>query len=538
MNHSRLKSYAIDGACFLCLTLLALWYRWPVTESNSFHNEDAAGIVYNAELLLKGMLPYVDSLELKAPGAFFIVAGIFKLFGRSLAAVSGVAIFWSVLSSLGIFVGARQISGRLGAVIATALYVWSSPISDSIDFNYNAWMMAPYVWCACFALLGLKRGGAWWFASGFCVAVSGLIRRQTAVICPLLLLAVLFAQRCERPENWPPLNGKSASRLRNFFWLAGGVVAGFLPIALFYAAHGELGALIQNYVFSNIGWKYIGQSQLSFVDKWIRFGDGLLGFQAYLVLAFWLGTVSTLLAIFRGSSQRLIIYFNTAFFALSFIGAAFGLRFFKSYYIQMLPAAVWLAVSLEGAVLPCFNRDFWQRPSPLFKRRMIIFAATIALAIPAIYKDYRQLRFTRRYIQHAYSDTLPVAQIIHQNTSPDETIWVWGRWAWPFYFYTDRMSPSRQYKSLGILTNDLTNTWKRPTIQTHFLPDTPWPELMSDLKKNRPAYIILSNNELLEGFDAFLEFLDQDYKPVHRLSGRRFKIYRRKDHQSPKIDAP
>ena len=46
-------------------------------------NHDVAGITYNADLLLRGGLPYVDTVEIKAPGTFYLVAAAFQLFGRS-----------------------------------------------------------------------------------------------------------------------------------------------------------------------------------------------------------------------------------------------------------------------------------------------------------------------------------------------------------------------------------------------------------------------------------------------------------------------
>ena len=74
--------YSLVGA-ILCISVL-VWLRFPATQNGGFHNEDAAGIVYSARLLLAGGLPLVDTLELKAPGSFFLVAGVLKVFGDTL----------------------------------------------------------------------------------------------------------------------------------------------------------------------------------------------------------------------------------------------------------------------------------------------------------------------------------------------------------------------------------------------------------------------------------------------------------------------
>ena len=56
--------------CLGILTGIAIFMRWPAVNNPGFHNEDVAGITYNADLLINGFLPLVDNLEYKAPGAF------------------------------------------------------------------------------------------------------------------------------------------------------------------------------------------------------------------------------------------------------------------------------------------------------------------------------------------------------------------------------------------------------------------------------------------------------------------------------------
>ena len=51
------------------LTLIHLWIRWPAFHLSYFHNEDTAGITYSADLILRGGLPLIDTVEMKAPAA-------------------------------------------------------------------------------------------------------------------------------------------------------------------------------------------------------------------------------------------------------------------------------------------------------------------------------------------------------------------------------------------------------------------------------------------------------------------------------------
>ncbi|MCA9544211.1 MAG: hypothetical protein KC613_07460, partial [Myxococcales bacterium] len=135
------RTVALDLALVLAFSALAVWLRWPALFTEGFHNEDAAGITYNADLLRQGLLPYVADLELKAPGSYWLSHWAWALFGRSLVVLNRVACAWAVLAGAGVFVTARALYGtRRSAGLALALYTVAAPITDSIDINYGAWM--------------------------------------------------------------------------------------------------------------------------------------------------------------------------------------------------------------------------------------------------------------------------------------------------------------------------------------------------------------------------------------------------------------
>jgi len=48
--------------------------RWPGLTQGRFASHDVGGILYNGMLLRSGGLPYVDSVEWKAPGSFYVAA--------------------------------------------------------------------------------------------------------------------------------------------------------------------------------------------------------------------------------------------------------------------------------------------------------------------------------------------------------------------------------------------------------------------------------------------------------------------------------
>ncbi|MEZ4464247.1 MAG: hypothetical protein R3F43_06955, partial [bacterium] len=241
----------------------------------------------------------------------------------------------------------------------------------------------------------------------------------------------------------------------------------------------------------------------------MRIGDGLLGFWEYMAVPTVLAVATPLLAR-RGEALTVRGLVLAGHFALSCVGAMVGFRFFQSYYLQILPAAIWLAVLPDGPVL-----RWWQRPRGGWLRRGVLAAALLGVLVPAARSDVgelRQIRALRAAPRDA--DVQRIGRVIKANTGPDDTIWVWGRWAWGVYFYADRLAASRYYKVMGVLTTNLTNTWRRPTTPTRFVHGEAEAELMADLRRARPAFIVVSHNEDYRDFKDFRTLLREEYRAV------------------------
>ncbi len=526
--HRRLDPrWIADAAILLAITGLGLWLRWPALGTEGFHNEDAAGITYNADLLRHGLLPMVDSLELKAPGSFFVSWLSWAAFGRSIATLQQVACAWALLAGAGVYVGGVLLYGRRAGAVAALLYTVASPITDSIDINYGAWMVMPYVWSTVALVAGLKKGQHRYFlASGVLLALAGLLKRQAAVLFPLFVV-LLVVQRLARPEGWAP----PPDRRRALLMLGAGLAAGFSTLGLYYLAQGEPWAFVRHYFFSEGGWRYAAQGGLSWGEKLPRLGDGFLGFWEYMATAALLAGLALVGAYRPGRPWTLRGALLGGHFWLSFLGAAVGFRFFKGYYLQVLPAAVWLAAHPDGALTRWLRRAAWQGTPRRRLGAAAVMVCTLAVLTPALIGDWKQLDEIRTRRQHARDpEAQRAARVIVPNTSPDDTIWVWGRWAWPVYFHADRLSASRYYKTLGIITSNLTNTWRRGTAPTTFVDGGPDEAIIEDLKAKRPAFIVVSKNEDYRDWADFRALLRTDYQPVPHLRMRAFTVYHRKDH--------
>ena len=101
----------------------------------AFRNPDVAGIAYNARLLAHGGLPYVDSAEIKPPGAFFLFAPFLALGG--MRAVWAVATLWGAALSLSTGALAATCFGpRAGPRAAMLHAAWAVLATDG-DINYS-----------------------------------------------------------------------------------------------------------------------------------------------------------------------------------------------------------------------------------------------------------------------------------------------------------------------------------------------------------------------------------------------------------------
>ena len=529
--------WAREAAFLLLLGAVAIALRWPSFGTNGFHNEDAAGITYNADLLARGLVPLKDDVEFKGPGAFYLVWAFWSVFGRSITVLTKVVAFWSVGVTVAVYLTGRVMFGWRAAAVAATLYTILSPTTDSIDINYHAWMALPYVGATALFVAGLKRGRSGSFvASGLVLGIAALIKHQSIVLAPLFGGVILLWPFLERPEGWA-----APRRFAPLACMAVGGVSAFAGLGVYYFTRDGLEAYFRTYFMAEAGWHYV-KGTMAWNDKALRLFEGVWGLWEFLALP----TVLMVAAVFatvrsRGLKRRpsLLGVLLAGHFVMSFVGASIGFRYFKSYYLQVLPAAVWLAALPEGPVTRMLSPGFFRAPAAVWKRRALPGLLVAAFALPALASDLgdlRQIRQERRVARD--SEAQKLGKIIRENSQPGDRVWVWGRWAWPVYYHADRVAGTPYYKVLELLTTTLTNTWRRPTENVRFRADGPWREVIDDLKRVKPAFIAVSHNEDYHEFKALVDLLAHEYVVVPDTGTRTLTLYRRKDVKLAKPPVP
>jgi hypothetical protein len=211
--------------------------------------------------------------------------------------------------------------------------------------------------------------------------------------------------------------------------------------------------------------------------------------------------------------------FLLAWTAAAVVAAATGLRFYKGYWLGVLPPLCLLAAAPWGAASPALWRRGWVR--------FLVAPLVLALTVRAAWA----LRMTRDDRARPHDEgARTIGRWIGERTGPDDEIWVWGWHLWGVHAYSGRLSASSIYKTLGLLTTTPDDTWRTPAGAPQVLTDGPWAQrLLSDLAADPPAFVAIGGTAPKHEFPALRRFLAQHYVRDHGLRVGKVEIWRRAD---------
>jgi hypothetical protein len=502
---------AITIVVLLAIVAGSAWLREPGFRQGGFASHDVAGILYNAMVLDRGGLPYVDTLELKAPGSFYLARWFAGPEARDIARFQIAANLWALATLLGVAGLGYRLWGRLGAIAAAGLYALHDANLDTMDANYVTWANLPQVlgfWLAVEA--ARARSSRWrptlWLCAGAAAGLATLCKQPNGVI--LLTVLAMAAWPSEQPED----KRRFARAIAPAY-----VVAGFglahAPIVLQYLAAGELGTLIDGYFLSRWGLRYLGARDVGLFDSLLDGGLATAHFVGLplLLASFTLGVAITS----RGGAERRAIAWLAIWLASTLFAASLGFRFYKGYFLATAAPFCLLAAAPIG-LLGARCRAHWAARA-LGLSLAALLVGRQALVLEQVRRDRAQ--------SHDHNGRRIAAHIV-ANTEPDDTIWVWGWHLWDVYPLSNRMAGSRIYKSLGILSQPNDDTWRRPATPLRFVDSEYADMLLADLDANRPAYIVLGSTVPHREFTELQRFLRAHYRRDYRLRIKSVQFWR------------
>lgn len=496
---------------------LAAWVPWFLTGlglalfvsirlqlfEDEVPNPDISGILYNADGLLRGELPYVHNAEIKPFGAFYVVAAAFELFGRDLDSVQWMFTGWLLLGLPAVALGLPTNASRTDKALSMGVYLY---YAGMFTYNYTAWMMPVYAWAfAAIARSLTDRTGARWrwaVVGGVASAVAfGFMQRGGVLGVVALALWGLDARR--NHAQWTVLGG----------WIAGAVLGATL-MSVPYLDAGELGVLLEHLFPLSLFSSYTGSASGGFFV-------GLLHVPSLLATTFGGALVLAVLGLVLSRRAREHRALPAAVFVVaSIIGTGLGGgRFYLHYMPQVLPAlAILIGASRLGRCIEDTAEDLRWRTGALVVLGLVVCGWVYAVAAG----DPHRYESRARRLENGKSAAQSAGAHIRARTDPSDTIYGWGWTSWRVYFWADRRAPGRYYKALGRVTTFNTNTAFDPGDDIVFQPGPHSEAFIADFDARPPEYFVISPSftqtfgasaEPLEAFEALRVRLERDYRP-------------------------
>lgn len=507
-GHARGRTIA-TAVALLVVAAASVWLRWPGLTEGGFASHDVAGILHEAMVLHDGGLPYVDTIELKAPGTFWLAKWLAGPDCTDIARFQIWAGVFGVTSLLAVGLVGWRLMGAGAGIGAAVLYGLHDLHLDSIDANYVTWAQTPMVLAVAAVLvvptIGTARGRwAVLVLAGLLAGLATLCKRPAGVVV-IVVMVVAWLDARERKD------ASSSSLLA----VLGGVALSHVPILVTYARAGELSALWDGYFVSKWGLAYVAEGGRPSGLTGVR--EGVLATTYFLALPLALAAFS--IACAGRAKDRALTVRLSCWAALALVAAWVGFRFYKGYFLAVLPPLCLLAAAPWGLL---GGQGPLRRP---VVRGLLLLPALVLVGRQAMFLD--QLRRDRASAHDLGGRK--IAEHIGPRTVDGDRIWVWGWHLWDVYAFTGRRSASRVYKSIGLLTPPNDDTWRTGATKATFVDGEAAAILLEDLERERPAWIVLGSTVPVQEFDALRGVLRAEYRRDRRVRIGRVQFWQRKD---------
>jgi hypothetical protein len=489
----------------------------------AFLNKDVAGIVYNARLILAGGLPYVDSEELKPPGAFFLFSTILPLGG--LRAIWLISLIWGVLTSFACGWFASGCFDVKTAKRAAVLHAAAAPLASLGDINYSLWMMLPFTLAAATAVHGARSSGkralGFWAATGALAAFAALIKPTASSLVFLLVPLVLFG------AFHTGLKGTLKAILAGSLGAAVVVALTCLP----YAWNGELPGLLSGLgKVQTFGKEYVtvvregAQGTLPAVREGLLcLGTEIPSLLIMGLLGLLPGRLSRVNAAPSSLESRLLGLVPWVFLIGSLVGLSATLRFYAHDNVQLWPALAVIAVRPRGLFARLID---W-----VGKERTAIYVP-LAVGVGTVLLRLDGLVGLQNYFIEKDLSVRQLCEELRPGMEQDDSVMAWGWHAWSVYEYCGRKAPSGHYKDMGFLTTVNTNTCNHGYGPIRLKTEAAT-SFLQELEARPPALILWSDYYATMGGDPLDDwnganlFLDSEYEIASTKPG--FIAYVRRD---------
>jgi hypothetical protein len=482
----------------------AFWQGHGVVDP-AFRNPDVAGIAYNARLFVAGALPYVNSAEIKPPGAFLLFAPLLALGGMRM--VWAAAVLWGTSLSLATGTVAGAVWGKRAGPRAAVLHAACAVIASDGDINYSFWMATPFVVaaaCSAAAALapGARRAALLWFGSGLASMLAVAIKPSAWPVC--LVFAGLLARDLGKKRFERVAQATAAG-------IAGAAVTATL-IALPFVLAGEASGLRRGLGdVSTFGNEYVAIVAQALGGRYRAIAAGVpcLFEQMPGLIALAAFGASTLFP--RREPKPPLALAAWLFVLAAFLGVSYTLRFFSHDNVELWPALAVIAVRPAGVVALVLDR--------VERVRFAVLPVTLALGLVAAAPGLEQRWGYVHYMAERDHEVEDVCREVAPYLPPHQPVLAWGWNAWSVYEHCARRAPGRIFKVVASVTTINTNTCNNGFGPMTLRPD-PARRFFTEISENPPSLFLWSSyfkemgGDPLEDFEPLGAFLAAHYAVV------------------------
>ncbi|HTV62662.1 MAG TPA: glycosyltransferase family 39 protein [Verrucomicrobiae bacterium] len=422
--------------CLLLLLILSFNFaiRWRLRDMPL--ERDEGEYAYAGQLILQGIPPYQVAVNMKFPGVYFAYSLLMALFGESASGIHvGMILVTSMTTVLVFMIGCRLTSAA-GGLFAAATFVCLSALPQALGFAAHATHFVSLFVCAgTLALLiaRKKNSSLGWFVSGMAFGLAVLMTQQ-AVFFPALSLAWCLWEEFRRGSSQKP--GLLALAF------CGGCAAPFLVMAAGLACAG----VWNNFIF----WTFdYARRYVSIFPLRAAPGQFAVGFDPILQSGVWvwfLGIIG-LIFVFRKRDWSAPMELAGLLFLAGMLGACPGFYFRNHYFLMAMPGLALLnavALTTVAETLKNTSPALWIKPLPLCLAGFII--GNLLVNNCQIWFVSTPWQISRElYGNSPFPESVPIAEYLRKNTSPNDTIAVLGSEPQIFFLAHRRSASSHIY---------------------------------------------------------------------------------------------
>jgi len=396
---------------------------------------DEGEYAYIAQLMLKGMPPYLAAYSMKLPGIFIAYAVNMFLFGQSIEGIHVGLLCVNALTILLVFLLAKRLIGPYYGVAAGASFAFLALGKSVLGVTANAehFVLLPVIAALLMLMRGLRSNKGFIFLlSGLCFGCAFIVKQHGLFFALFGVFYIVWDFFARRPFAWRNVT-------KNVLLFCAGLAVPFLLICLVFYAIGIFDKFwFWTFVYARtyVTYASISTAITAFLPPFTRIVGEAPGL--------WIMAVVGLIGLWRDTEMRAKRVFIIGLFIASFLAISPGLYFRPHYFIFLLPAISLLAACGIRYTYQ-FLRDIHILKIP---RAAVVTCLFLALVANSIYLErkflFRMDAFkasNKMYGCYIFPKIYEASRYIESHSTKNDSVVVIGSEP-QVYFYLDRIAPT------------------------------------------------------------------------------------------------